>query len=125
MHAEHSQLSGNYVEMNCKGNIMVIPIRREQAKLKIVYNYFVSTQEKKEVGPHIWSVMAYFNLYTLDLFGDLQTSKGIISGKNGLKIWSRMSMNITLSFVVRVLVQVKTKTCLMPRRIFCYGTGDG
>ena len=27
--------------------------------------------------------MAYSNLYTLDFFGDIQTSKDMISGKNG------------------------------------------
>ena len=35
-----------------------------------------------------------------------------------LKILSRMSMNITLSSVVCVLVQVKTKTCIMTRKRF-------
>ena len=69
--------------------------------------------------------MAYSNLSTLDLFGDLQTSKDMISGKMVFKIWSRMSMTIILSYVVRVLVQVKTKTCLMPRRSFLCGIGDG
>ena len=79
-------MSGDSVEMYCKGNRIAIPIRSEQANLPIVYNYFVSTQKKKEIGPHIRYAMAYSNLSTLELFGDIKTSKGMISGKNGLRI---------------------------------------
>ena len=34
-------------------------------------------------------------------------------------------MNLTISSVVCVLVQVRTKICLMPRGIFCCGIGNG
>ena len=72
--------------MHCKANRIVIPIRSKQANLPIVYNYFLSNQEKKEIIPHIRYAMAYSNLSTLELFGDIKTSKGMISGKNGLRI---------------------------------------
>ena len=69
--------------MNLKDNIIFIPIRRELANIPIMYNSFVSAKEKKEVGPHIWSVMAYINLNMIDLFGDIQTSNDMINGNNG------------------------------------------
>ena len=74
MHGGHSQLNGDAVDMHCKGNIVVIPILRDQANLPIVYNSFVSSKYKKEVGPHIRSAMAYSNFSNLDFFGYLQTS---------------------------------------------------
>ena len=83
MHGGHSILCGDCVEMNLKDNRIVIPIRRELANLPIVYNSFVSTKEKRDVGPHIRSAMAYSNLSMLDFFGDLQTSNEMINGKNG------------------------------------------
>ena len=49
----------------------------------IVYNYFVYAKEKKEVGPHIRSAMAYSNLTMIDFFRDLITSNDMINGKNG------------------------------------------
>ena len=82
MHGGHSLLSGNNVEMYCKGNRIEITIRNNQVNLLIVYNLFVSTQEKKDIGPHIRSAMAYSNLSTLDLFGDLQTLNNMNGGKN-------------------------------------------
>ena len=58
-------------------------IRREQANIPMTHNYFVSTKEKKEVGPHIRSAIAYYNLSQLDFFGDLRTSNDMINGKHG------------------------------------------
>ena len=71
--------------MNLKDNRIVIPICHELANLPIVYNSFVSTKEKKEVGPHIRSEMAYSNITMIDFFEDIQTSNDIINGKNGYK----------------------------------------
>ena len=67
-------MNGDAVDMYCKGNIVVIPIRWEKSNLPIVYNSFVSSKYKKEVGPHIRSAMAYSNFSNLDFFGYLQTS---------------------------------------------------
>ena len=86
MNGARYRMSGNYVDMYCKGNIILIRIWRDQANLPIFYNSFVSTQEKKEIGPHILSAMAYSNLFTLDFFGDLQIPKDMISGINGFEM---------------------------------------
>ena len=86
MHRDNSYLCGDCVEMNSKDNIIVIPICRDLANLPIVYNSFVSAKEKKEVGPHIQSAMAYYNLTMLDFFGDIQTSNYMINGKNGYEL---------------------------------------
>ena len=63
----------------------MITICCEQANLTIVYNYFVSLKDKKEVGPHIRSKMDYFNLSNIDFFGDLQTSTEMVNGKHGFE----------------------------------------
>ena len=68
MHGGHSSLNGDAVDMHCKGNRVVIPISHEESILTIVYNYFVSSKYKKEVGPHILSAMAYYNLSNLEFF---------------------------------------------------------
>ena len=73
MHGGNFRLSGDSVEMYYKGNIILITIRRDQANLPIVYNYFLSTQEKKYIGTHIWSAMAYSNISTLEFFGNIHT----------------------------------------------------
>ena len=62
------------VEMHCKSNRVVIPIRREKENLPKVYNPFEYSKERNKVGPHIRSVMDYSNFSNLDFFGDLQTS---------------------------------------------------
>ena len=67
--------------MTCKGNRIVIPISREQSNLPIVFNSFVSAQEKKKAGQHIRSAMAYSNLSKLDFFGDLKTSNYMVNSK--------------------------------------------
>ena len=76
-------MNGECVKMNLKNNKIVIPIRREQANLPMVHNSFVSTREKKEVGPHILSAMAYSNRSQLDFFGDLRTSDEMVNGTHG------------------------------------------
>ena len=86
MHGGHSSLNGDAVEMHFKGNRVVIPIRREQSNPLILYNYFVSSKEKKEVGPHTHSTMDYSNLSNLDFFGDLQTLIEMANGKRGFEI---------------------------------------
>ena len=86
IHGGHSRISGDSVEMYCKGNRIVIPIWHEQENLTIVYNYFLSTQEDKNIGPHTWYAMAYYNLSTLDFLGDIKTSKDMISEKMVLEI---------------------------------------
>ena len=73
-HGGYSRINGDSVEMNMKNNNIFIPIRREQAILPIVFDYYVTTKQKNEVGPHIRSAMAYSNLLSLDLFGYLQIS---------------------------------------------------
>ena len=85
IHGGHFSLNGDTVEMHCKGNRVVIPICCKQANLQIVYNSFVSSKEKNEVGPHICSAMAYSNLSNLDFFGYLQTSKEMANGKRGFE----------------------------------------
>ena len=79
----HSLLNGDAVDMHCKGNRVVIPIRCEQANLPIVYNYFVSSKEKKEVGQQIRSAIAYYNFSNLEFFAYLQTSIEMVNGKRG------------------------------------------
>ena len=69
--------------MNLKNNKIVIMIRCEQANLPIVFDSDVTTKQKKKVGPHIRSAMAYSNLQSLDFFGDLQISSELIKGKSG------------------------------------------
>ena len=76
-------MTGGSVEMILKNNKIVIPIRREQANLPMVRNSFVSTREKKEVGPHIQSAMAYSNLSQLNFFGDLRTSNEMMNDTKG------------------------------------------
>ena len=66
IHGGNSYLCNDCVEINLKDNTIVIPIRCELANLPIVYNTFVSTKEKMDVGPHIRSAMSYYNLYMLD-----------------------------------------------------------
>ena len=83
MHGGNSYLCGNCVEMKMKDNIIVIPIRRELVNIPIVYNSFVPANEKKGVGPHIRSAMAYSNITMLDFFRYLQTTSYMINGKNG------------------------------------------
>ena len=85
MHGGHSYVSGDAVEMSCKGNRIVIPISREQSNLPIVFNSFVSTQEKKKSGQHIQSAMAYSNLSKLDFFGDLKTSHDMVNSMAGFE----------------------------------------
>ena len=85
MHGGHSSRNVDTVEMYCKGNRVVIPIRHEEANLPIFYSFFVSSKEKKEVVPHIRSAMAYYNLSNLDLFGDLQTSTEMVNVKLGFE----------------------------------------
>ena len=82
-HGGNSYLGGDCVEMNLKDNRIVIPICCELANLPIVYNSFVSAKEKKEIGPRIWSAMAYSNLTMLEFFGYLQTLNDMINDKNG------------------------------------------
>ena len=82
MNGVHYRLSVDSVEMYCKVNRIETPIWSDQENLPIVYNYFVSTQDKKYIGLQIRSTMAYSNLSTLEFFGDPQTSKKMISGKN-------------------------------------------
>ena len=86
MHGGNSYFFGDCVLMNLKDNRIFIPIRRELANLPIVYNSFVSTKEKKEVGPHLRSAMAYSNLTMLDFFGDIQTPNDMINGKNDYEL---------------------------------------
>ena len=86
MHEGHSSLNGDAVEMYCKVNRAVIPISPDKANLPIFYNSFVSSKEKKEVGPHIRSAMAYSNLSNLEFFGDIQTSTEMVNVKCGLDI---------------------------------------
>ena len=83
MHVGNFSLCGDCVKINLKDNRIVVPIRCELSNIPIVYNSFVSAKEKKEVGPHIRSEMAYSNLTMLDFFGDLQTSNDMINGNNG------------------------------------------
>ena len=71
--------------MTCKGNRIIIPISREQSNLPIVFNYFVSTQEKNKSGQHIRSEIAYYNLSKLDFFGDLKTSNYMVNSKAGFE----------------------------------------
>ena len=85
MYGGHSYVSGDSVEMTFKGNHIVIPISREQSNLPIVFNSFVSTQEKKKSGQHIRSEMAYSNPSKLDLFGDLKTSNDMVNSKEGFE----------------------------------------
>ena len=83
MHGGYSRINGESVEMNMKNNNIFIPIRREQANLPIIFDSYVTTKQKNEVGPHIRSAMAYSNLSSLDFFGDLQISSELIKGKSG------------------------------------------
>ena len=83
MHGGYSRINGDYVEMNLKNNKIVIPIRCEQANSPIVFDSYVTTKQKNEVGPHIRSAMAYSNMSLLDFFGDLQISSELIKGKSG------------------------------------------
>ena len=85
VHGLHSRLDGDAVGMHCKGNRFMIRICREQANLLTFYNYFLSSKEKKEVGPHIPSAMDYTNFSNLEFFGYLQTSKEIVNGKRGFE----------------------------------------
>ena len=48
-----------------------------------MFDSYVITKHKNEVGPHIRSAMAYSNLSLLYLFGDLQISSELIKGKSG------------------------------------------
>ena len=86
IHGGHSSLNGDAVEMHYKGNRVVIPIRRGQENLLIVYNSFVSSKEKNEFGPHIQSAMEYYNLSNIDFFGYIQTSTEMVNGKRGFEI---------------------------------------
>ena len=85
MHGAHSYVSGDAVEMTCKGNWIVIPISRDQSNFPIIFNSFVSTQEMKKSGQHIQSAMAYSNLSKLDFFGDLKTSNDMVNSKVGFE----------------------------------------
>ena len=69
MHGGYSRINGGCMEMNLKNNKIIIPIRREQANLPIVFDSYLTTKQKNEVGPHIRSAMAYSNLSLLDFFG--------------------------------------------------------
>ena len=50
-----------------------IPINRQEAKLSIIYNYYVTSAQKKRHGPLLRLGMAFIGLDSLDLFGDLRT----------------------------------------------------
>ena len=59
IHGGYSRINDDSVEMNLKNNKIVIPICHEQANLPIVFDSYVKTKQKNEVGPHIRSTMAY------------------------------------------------------------------
>ena len=83
MHGGYSRINGDGVEMNLKNEKIFIPIRREQANLPIVFDSYVTTKQKNEVGLHIRYAMAYSNLLSLHFFVDLQISSELIKGNIG------------------------------------------
>ena len=63
--------------MILKHHRIKLPICQKQANLPIVYNSFVSTNEKQLIAPNIRSAMAYSNMFSLDFFGDLRTASDL------------------------------------------------
>ena len=56
-----------------KNQNIVISINREEANLSIIYNYYVTSAQKKCYGPLFISGMAFISFDYLDLFADLRT----------------------------------------------------
>ena len=56
-----------------KNQNIVISINREEANLSIIYNYYVTSAQKKCYGPLFISGMAFIGFDYLDLFGDIRT----------------------------------------------------
>ena len=69
--------------------------------------------------------MAYYKLYTVDLFGYLHTSKDMISGKNGFENMIKNEYEHYTQFSGPCVGSSENQTCLMPISIFFYGIGDG
>ena len=85
MHGGHSSLNVDDVEIHCKGNRVVIPIRCKKANPPIAYKPFVSSKERKDVSQHILSTKDYSNLSNIDFLGDLQTSTETVNVKCGFE----------------------------------------
>ena len=59
--------------MILKNHNIIIPINIQEANLPIIYNYDVTSAQKKRHGPLLISGKAFIGLYYLDFFGDLIT----------------------------------------------------
>ena len=56
-----------------KNHNIVIPINIQEANLPIIYNYYVTSAQKKRHWPLLRLGMAFISLDYLDLFGDIRT----------------------------------------------------
>ena len=59
--------------MVLKNHNIFIPINRQEYNLLIIYNYYVTSAQKKCHGQLLRSGMEFIGLDYLDLFGDLRT----------------------------------------------------
>ena len=65
-----------------KNHNIDVPIDRHEYNFPTVYNYYVTSAQKKRHGPLLRLGMAFISWDCLDLFGDLRTDEEI-SGTEG------------------------------------------
>ena len=73
MNGGHYIVQGDQVTMHFPFHRIHIPVDIERTNLPVVHNSFVTEHQKKLIGPHICSSLAYTRFSELDIFGDLNT----------------------------------------------------
>ena len=72
MNGGHYRLSGDYMYLYCKKNIIVITIWRKQANLSIVYNSFLYPLKRRRRLAHIsglqWPTPTFIHWTSLEIF---------------------------------------------------------
>ena len=58
-----------------KNHNIDVPIDRQEYNFPTVYNYYVTSAQKKRHGPLLRLSMAFISLDYLDLFGDLRADE--------------------------------------------------
>ena len=70
-------MNGDQVVMMLRDHHIKIPINRNAANLPVVFKSFVSSKEKRLIGPQMLSGLAHTRLSQLDFFGDLATTNDL------------------------------------------------
>ena len=77
LYIPHNIIKGFNVKMVLNNHNIIIPINRQEAKLTIIYNYYVTSAQKKRHGP-LRSGIPFIGLIILYFFGNLRTDIDII-----------------------------------------------